>query len=179
MTLLNGREGREGDHTMATEIDIFIHREGHADPIHHQDHDGLTVEALKVHLEGGGEPIDFFLFEEDADEPLHDHHEIRHRGEGTRFLHHSRCRHVRVTVRYAGKPPVEHDFGPGSTLARIKRWAERKLGIDEADAAEMSLQVAGTRDRPDESTHVGSLVRHPDCGVTFDLLPSDRVNGAR
>ena len=159
-----------------TEIDIFIHREGRADPIHHRGHEGLTVEALKVHLADGREAVELLLFEEDTDEPLRDQHEIRHRGDGARFLHHGRCREVHVTVRYAGKS-VRHPFGPGSTLARIKRWAERLLGINESDAAEMSLQLAGTRDRPDEATHVGSLLGGHGCEVAFDLLPTTRVNG--
>ncbi|WP_274377270.1 hypothetical protein [Celeribacter ethanolicus] len=41
----------------------------------------------------------------------------------------------------------------------------------------MSLQIAGTQDRPDGSTHIGSLVQMC-CGLSFDLLPSDRINGA-
>ena len=73
---------------------------------------------------------------------------------------------------------MECGFGPGSTLGRVKRWAERTLGIHEADAAEMSLQVAGTHDRPDEATHVGSLLHGDACAVTFDLLPTARINGA-
>lgn len=160
-----------------TEIDIFIHRQGQAGPIHHRGHDGLTIEALRVHLAEGAEFIGFLLFEEDADEPLHDQHQIRHRGDGTHFLHHARCHLVKVAVRYAGRA-VECGFGPGSTLARIKRWAERALGIHEVDAAEMSLQLAGTHERPDEATHVGSLLHGDGCAVTFDLLPSSRINGA-
>ncbi len=163
---------------MSTEIAIFIRREGHPDPIHHKVEDGIAVAALKALLEEGGDLVGFFLFEEESDEPLHDHHHLRHDGKDARYLHHSRCRHVHVSVRYAGKPPVEHAFGPGSTIARIKAWAERKLEIDAVDAAEMSLQVAGTTDRPDESSHVGSLVHYPGCRVIFDLLPSERVNGA-
>lgn len=163
---------------MNAHIDIFIRREGDLDPAHHKARDGITVEALKVHVAGGDDVIGVFLFEEDADEPLHDRHEIRHHGDahGPKVLHRSRCRHVHVVVRYAGRP-VERAFGPGSTLIRIKDWAEREFGIDAVDAAELALQIVGTTDRPDASTHVGSLARCPDCRVVLDLLPTVRVNG--
>lgn len=74
---------------------------------------------------------------------------------------------------------MERAFGPGSTLARIKDWAEREFGIDAVDAAELALQLSGTTERPDEAAHVGSLATYPDCRVVFDLLPTVRVNGNR
>lgn len=160
---------------MIKNVEVFIRREGLLEPILHETHDGATVAAIKAALAVDGEG-EFFLFEEDADEPLLDHHLVRHHGDGTKILHRSRCKKIAVTVRYAGRA-VSRDFGPGSTLDRVKRWAERKLGIDQADAAEMSLQIAGSQDRPDGSTHIGSLVQKC-CEIAFDLLPSDRINGA-
>lgn len=161
-----------------TDVNFFIRSEGTLDPAHHVFAEGITVEAIKIHIANGGEIVGVFLFEEDADEPLPDHHEIRHHSQDHKhkILHHSRCRHIHVVVRYAGRP-VEHTFGPGSTLRRIKDWAEHKLGIEAADAAELSLQLEGTTERPDEATHVGSLAKCPDCRVVFDLLPTVRVNG--
>lgn len=160
---------------MSKKIDVFIRQEGRPDPVLHETHDGATVAALKAHLAGEGDPT-FHLFEEDVDTPLKDQDQVRDNGEGTKVLHRNRCNRIQVTVRYAGRQASD-DFGPGSTLDRLKRWAERKLGLDEADAAEMSLQVVGTVDRPDGSVHVGSLAAYPDCSVSFDLLPTDRVNG--
>lgn len=163
---------------MAKKIEIFIRQEGQVGPILHETHDGATVAALKADLAGDNNDAEYLLFEEDADEPLKDHHQVRDHGDGTKVLHRTRCSRVQVTVRYAGRT-LSDDLGPGSTLDRIKRWAERKLGIDDTDAAEMSLQIAGTTDRPDGSTHVGSLITSPGCSVTFDLLPTERVNGGR
>ncbi len=167
---------------MSTEIDIFIRHEGSLDPVHHRLGEGATVEALKIHLAGGGDIVGVFIFEEDADEPLPDHHELRHRQHhhhrhGPLVLHQSRCRHVHVAVRYAGRP-IDRAFGPGSTLTHIKDWAEREFSIDAVDAAELSLQIAGTTNRPDGLAHVGSLAKCPDCRVVFDLLPTVRVNGS-
>jgi hypothetical protein len=158
-----------------THVDIFIRREGDLDPTHHQVRNGITVTELHIDLHGG-DAVGLFLFEEDADEPLDPHHVIEHHGHGPRFLHHSKCRHVHVEVRYAGRP-VERSFGPGSTLTRVKDWAEQAFELDACDAAELSLQIAGTVERPDGSTHVGSLATCPDCRVVFDLLPTTRVNG--
>ena len=161
-----------------TEIDLFIQREGHAEAIHHKGQDGITIEALKIHIGGEDNVVGIFIFEEDADEPLEDSHQIRHHGDGTKFLHHSRHRKVHVDVRYNGKD--EHrDFGPGFTIARVKRWAERKLGIDEGDGTEMSLQIAGTTRKPDDATHIGTLIKDGVCNLVFDLVPGKRVNGAK
>ena len=163
---------------MLKNVEIFIHQEGLREPVLHETHDGSTVASIKATLAADGDGDgQFFLFEEDADEPLQDHHQVRHHGDGTKILHRNRCQQITVTVRYAGQS-ISRDFGPGSTLDRIKHWAERKIGIDQSDAAEMSLQIAGTKDRPDSSTHVGSLVQKC-CEITFDLLPSDRINGVR
>jgi hypothetical protein len=178
MTLVSGRDGRNWSTAMNTEIDIFVRREGQPDPSRYKVEDAITIAALKVLIDGQGELVGFFLFEEESDEPLHDHYHLRHDGKDARYLHHSRCVKIEVIVRYAGKPHVEHEFGPGSTIGRVKAWAERTLEIDAIDGAELSLQIAGTKDRPDESSHVGSLVHFPNCKVVFDLLPSDRVNGA-
>lgn len=160
---------------MTKTIEIFVRQEGQREPILHETHDGATIAALKAEL-GNGD-VSYFLFEEDADEPLLENHQVRHHGEGVKVLHRHRCKNVSVSVRYAGQTVLK-DFGPGSTLDRVKRWAERKFKIDDVDAAEMSLQVAGTTDRPDGSTHIGSLVSCPACSIEFDLLPTDRVNGA-
>ncbi len=157
-------------------IEIFVRQEGQRDPILREAHDGATIAALKAQL--GNEDTSFFLFEEDADEPLLDDYLIRHSGDGLKVIHRHRCKSIEVSVRYAGRQ-VSREFGPGSTLDRIKRWAERKLKIDDVDAAEMSLQITGSVDRPDGSTHVGSLVSCPGCKIDFDLVPTDRVNGCQ
>ena len=57
---------------------------------------------------------------------------------------------------------LERAFGPGSTLTRIKDWAERQFEIDAVDAAELSLQLHGTNDRPDEATQLDELIEGSD-----------------
>lgn len=150
--------------------DIFIKRSGSLE-VQHRKVEKLDLPALQKELDkafGAGS-----LFLEDEDEPLSPDRRI---DAPAIFVHHSRCKRIEVTVRYAGRT-FEHKFGPGTTLKTIKRRAEKKLDIDSADAAELSLQIAGTNNRPDEATHVGSVADPSACSVIFDLVPSDRING--
>ena len=91
-------------------------------------------------------------------------------------LHVHRCRHIKVSVAFAGKT-IEHEFTPGNTVARVKRWATEKFGMTPDDASEHLLQIAGTHDRPSAGAHLGSLTTRPSCHIAFDLLPDQRVNG--
>jgi hypothetical protein len=89
-----------------------------------------------------------------------------------------RCRHVEVAVTFNGET-VHHRFGPGTTVARVKRWAaERKFGMSEGEATEHVLQLAGTQERPAPGTHLGTFATCPHCQVAFDLVPDQRVNGS-
>jgi hypothetical protein len=158
-------------------IDVFVKREGSREAVHREVEEGSALDDLKEALEKDLGPGPWFLFTEDADEPLPKGAKAKPQ-DGGLFLHQSRCRRVTAVVRYAGRSVQDH-IGPGATLGKIKRWAEKQFGIGAADAAELALQIAGTDDRPDEATHVGSLVMAPACAVTFDLLPTDRINGDR
>lgn len=92
-------------------------------------------------------------------------------------LHVHRCRRVEVAVSFNGVTK-EHRFGPGTTVAAVKKWAAiAAFGMDPGDAAEHVLQIAGTTDRPEPDTHIGVLVSCPDCDVQFDLVPLKRVEG--
>jgi hypothetical protein len=83
---------------------------------------------------------------------------------------------IDVVVRYAGHD-VRRSFRPSATVLRIKQWATQEMGIQPSDAAELMLQVAGTSNRPDPDVHLGSLAKG-EKSLTFDLVPSPRVNGA-
>lgn len=91
-------------------------------------------------------------------------------------IHLHRCARIAVAVAFGGRT-LEHAFGPGSTLARVKQWATRELRMSDDDASEHVLQLAGTHDRPTPSTHLGSIVGHPHCRVAFDLVADERVQG--
>ena len=93
-------------------------------------------------------------------------------------VHVHRCKRVAVSVNFNAGQKTD-DFPPSTTVKRLKKWAEGKKGFDlsEADAADHLLQVCGSAERPDEDTHIGSLVEVPDCSLCFDLVPKSRVEG--
>lgn len=122
----------------------------------------------------GHHGVGMALFVEDDDDERAAE-KLKHIPDGLR-VHLHRQKAIEVTVRYAGRL-VKRDFRPATTIARIKRWATHELGINTSDAAELMLQVSGTDTRPDADVHLGSLVVTPHRCVTFDLVPSPRVNG--
>lgn len=93
-----------------------------------------------------------------------------------RVVHVGRCLLVDVKVRYAGCI-VDRRFVPATRMGRIKRWAVRQLGINQADANELVLQIAGTTVQPSRDQHVGNFVEGRTCTAMFDLVRSYTVNG--
>jgi hypothetical protein len=120
----------------------------------------------------------FHVFAEDDDEPLalDDLLPKSKNGQPVR-LHVHRCRKVGVAVTF-NVVTKENRFAPGRTIASVKKWAAIKaFEMDPGDAAEHVLQLAGTTDRPEPDTHIGSLVTCPQCQLAFDLVPLKRVEG--
>ena len=163
-----------------TSIDIFYQGEGISDIEHLEVAPEQSFAALKAMLvEKHAVPADVMLFLEDGDEPIVEDLVIReHAGPAGIKAHLHRCRHIKVAVTFNSEV-VEHRFGPGTTVARIKHWAaERKFGMTHEEASEHVLQIAGTHDRPPPGTHLGALAKCPQCRLAFDLVPDQRVNGA-
>lgn len=119
---------------------------------------------------------DFHLYVEDEDEDSEVHlKDLKEIPDGLR-VHLHRQKGIDVVVRYAGRD-VRRTFRPSATIARVKRWATHEFGLSPADAAELMLQISGTDTRPDADIHIGALVKSPQQSITFDLVPSPRVNG--
>jgi hypothetical protein len=139
------------------------------------EHDSSTrefLESLHKLLPRVEEQIHTYIEDEDDELALEKLTEIP---EGLR-IHLHRLKSIDVTVRYAGRD-VRRTFRPSATVARVKKWATRELGISASDAAELMLQVTGTDSRPDADNHIGTLVKAPAKVLSFDLVPSPRVNG--
>ena len=122
---------------------------------------------------GSAQADDFFLFIEDDDEKPFD--KLDGIPEGLR-VHLHRLKGIDVIVRYAGRD-VRRPFRPSATVGRVKLWATHELGIAPSDAAELMLQISGTDTRPDADIHIGALLSVSQRSITFDLVPSPRVNG--
>lgn len=123
---------------------------------------------------GSAPSEELFLFiEDDDDEHPFGKHECLPEGI---CVHLHRLKVIDVIVRYAGRD-VRRAYRPSATVGRIKQWSTRELGIAPSDASELMLQISGTDNRPDADVHVGTLVQSPQHCITFDLVPSPRVNG--
>src|SRR5262249_19084294 len=139
----------------------------------HSDTKRLHSACLAL-LPEGADRADFQLYVEDDDdeEKLR---ALKDVPDGLRVQLH-RLKGIDVQVRYAGCA-VRRKFRPSATVARVKRWSTHELGIAPSDAAELMLQVSGTDTRPDGDIHIGTLVPGPKRAISFDLVPSPRVNG--
>jgi hypothetical protein len=162
-----------------TSVDIFYQGEGIREVDHFEADPGQTFAVIRLAIiEKHGLGKDTLMYLEDSDEPVDERRLVRdHVGRAGIKAHLHRCRHVAVGVTFNGET-VHHRFGPGSTIARVKKWAaEHKFGMTPQEAGEHVLQISGTKDRPDPGTHLGAIVSCPDCRIAFDLIPNERVNG--
>jgi hypothetical protein len=162
-----------------TSIDIFYQGEGIREIAHFEAAPDHSFAAVKIAIiEKHGLDKETLIYLEDRDEPVDESCLVRdHAGHAGIKAHLHRCRHVEVAVTFNGET-VHHRFGPGTTVARVKIWAaERKFGMTPQEAGEHVLQIAGTKDRPDPGTHLGTIASCPACKIAFDLVPNERVNG--
>ncbi|HMP07228.1 MAG TPA: hypothetical protein PJ982_12825 [Lacipirellulaceae bacterium] len=160
-------------------IDVFYQVEGVAGIEHAEFPGNTTLAALKAQLaKKHGLGADVLAFVEDGEEPADNGKHLGQIAEATGVkLHLHRCRRIEVTVTFNNET-VDDKFAPGTTVARVKRWAaEKKFGMSPEETGEHVLQLAGAKDRPSPSTHIGALVKHGKCALAFDLVPDERVNG--
>ena len=162
-----------------TSIDVFYQGEGIREIAHFEADPDHSFAAVKIAIIAKhGLARDTLIFLEDSDEPIDEQHLLRdHIGRAGIKAHLHRCRHVAVAVTFNAET-VHHRFGPGTTVARVEKWAaEHKFGMTPQEAGEHVLQITGTKDRPDPGTHLGALASCPECRIAFDLVPNERVNG--
>lgn len=163
-----------------TAIDLFYQGEGLGEIQHLEVEPDATFAFLKLRLtETHGIPHGVLLFIEDEEDPVEDAVLVRDRASHKGLkVHVHRCRHVEVTVTFNAET-VEHRFSPSATVAKVKRWAaEHKFGMTDEEAGEHVLQVGGSHDRPAPGTHIGALTDGKVCGLAFDLVADQRINGA-
>ncbi len=162
-------------------IDVFYQGEGLNEIQHVEVEADAAFATVKAQIaERHGLSVDgLCLFIEDEDDVVDDERHVRdHAGRTGVKLHVHRCRRVAVSVTFNGET-VEHPFGPGATVARVKRWAaEKKFGMSAEEAGEHVLQIAGSHVRPAPGAHIGALAACSGCKIAFDLVPDERVNGS-
>jgi len=163
-------------------IEIFLQVEGTKDILLVEvKKNGTVRDLLLVAAEHGRHPgnddIPAMVFIEDMENVLEIDELLENAGVHHRaHVHIHRCRHIEVTVNFNGKN-ISKTFPPSATIGRVKKWATKEFGMSEKDASEHVLQISGTRNSLDVDIHIGTLVKHPACHVSFDLVPKVRVEG--
>jgi hypothetical protein len=163
-----------------TAIEIFYQGEGLGEIQYLEIEPNATFGSVKSRLsEMHGLTTESLLFIEDDEVPLDDDCLVSDRADQSGIkCHVHRCRHIEVTVAFNAET-AEHRFSPSATIAKVKCWvAEHKFGMTPEEAGEHVLQIAGTHDRPTPGTHIGALTDGRICGLAFDLVPDERVNGS-
>ncbi|MBN9306916.1 MAG: hypothetical protein BGO82_05570 [Devosia sp. 67-54] len=137
-------------------------------------------DIIKAALQRGlfqGDEKEALVYVEDRDDPLDNDKPFLAQGgkDKDRVIVH-RCRRVDVTVAFNARREQDK-FSPAATVARVKKWFVKEIGMTPVDASEHVLQLAGTTDRPDPDTHIGTLVAKGLCSISFTLVPRKRVEG--
>lgn len=131
-----------------------------------------TIDDLAIRV---GQP-DAAAWIEDSDDALEPTTKVAevvgHRG----HLHLSRCREIRVTVRFGGDD-IEDTRPPGATVQTIFAWATGPKGykLSAEQRAKHEVGVCGTGVIADRNDHIGSLAT--DCALCLDLAPRERYQG--
>jgi len=165
------------------ELQLFVQGEGIADIQLVRVAEQSTLRELlgklgSVLAEADVAADDYIFLLEDSERELASDKSLKELGIKNRErIHINRCRKVKVSVNFNGRE-IADAFPPSRTIAKAKRWADKQFDIEGVDATEHALQICGTAKRPDEDTHLGALVRRPNCQVCFDLVPKKRVEGA-
>lgn len=177
------KQNKENEKSANNELQLFVQGEGIADIqlVRVAEQSALRELIGKLgsaFTETGAAADEFIFLLEDSERELASDKSLKELGIKNRErIHISRCRKVKVSVNFNGRE-IADAFPPSRTVAKVKRWADKQFDIDGVDATEHALQICGTAKRPDDDTHLGALVRRPNCQVCFDLVPKKRVEGA-
>ena len=170
-------------HNVVKEIELFIQGEGIPKITLVKVNPSDTVaDLIKVAREHGlSTPGDaeICVFVEDTDDPLAWDGKIEELGLTSRTrVHIHRCQRVEIVVNF-NKDQRKGFFPPSATIASVKKWAVGKegFGMSNIDATEHLLQLCGSKTRPDEDVHIGTLTKGEAWVICFDLVAKQRVEG--
>jgi hypothetical protein len=156
-------------------MEIYIHTAGKEITLVELPED-TTVDALIAEQLGDGG----HAWLENEEQPLDRGQGLRAAGVGERtHVHVSKCAQAHVTVRYPGAPnPIERDFKPNQTIARVFEWATGKDGFDltPTEKAKHALGICDTTTEADKDEHAGAFA-NDECKACFDLAPKERFEG--
>ncbi len=166
---------------MSKKIDVFVQGEGLKDIVLVKvSKDGLVQDLVEIAKEHGlmfDEDKIGDVFLEDEKKFLSSDLTLKDAKIGDKcHIHIHRCHRIYVSVNFNGQQETRK-FPPSATVDRVKKWAAKTFDLSPVDAAEHTLQLTGSDERPDEDIHIGSLVIFPNDQLQFDLVPKVRVEG--
>jgi hypothetical protein len=93
-----------------------------------------------------------------------------------RHIHTKAARSVTVTVNYNGQKPKRH-FSPAATIETVTVWAKKRFHIDDADGAELVLELEPSKEIPRIDQHLGELLRPGLHALEFNLVKEVNPQG--
>jgi hypothetical protein len=86
-----------------------------------------------------------------------------------RHIHTKAVRNIAVTVNYNGHKPKRH-FSPAATVETVTVWAKKRFHIDDADGAELVLELEPSKVIPRIDQHLGELLSLGQHELEFNLV---------
>jgi hypothetical protein len=123
------------------------------------------------------EALEFLIFLEDVEEPLHlegglESQGVRHNG----HIHIHKCKKIKVQVIYNGESK-HRSFSPSTRIFRVLKWSLEEFHIVGNDQTNMVLKETLEGAELDGDIHLGSLVPHRTCSIVLYLVPKVVING--
>jgi hypothetical protein len=158
-------------------MELYVHEAGKEDP---ELEDVAPTDTIAAVSGESAECEAFELWREDEEDPLARSQTLEQTGIGDhQHVHRGRCRRIAVTVRYAGREPIEKPFGPAKTIKRIFDWATGEHGfpLTPEQRAKHVLALPGADQYLAWTVHIGSIADPVTCSVTLELYPKERFEG--
>lgn len=160
-------------------IKLYIHSEGNEVPEKVEVSSDITVKDLLARLL----QLDFafdgseFALEDEEDFLIPSDRTLAECGiNHSHHLHCHRCKKINVHLSYSSGLSHVFDVPPSTTVAKLIKLAIVQFKIDPATAVNLIIKSENGLTL-DDSTHIGTLVKHDNCSIRFVLCPKVIIQG--
>lgn len=158
---------------------IYLNKEGQKAPSKVETTESVTVkELIRTHLPNGSDIVieEYFVFKEDEETEIDINCRLDDSGiKDKHHLHCHKCRKVSVEINYNGGIYDLH-ASPANTAGNIIKRAADHFHIDPMTIPDLILKTT-TGDTLDDSEHIGTRVKFPDCKIQLTLCPKKPIQG--
>jgi hypothetical protein len=165
-----GTAGASADGLQQT-LRLHLHRPGHTIELVE-----ITDAATRLRDVVAVEEDDL-IFVDDDDEPVDPDRAVAEviAGRGRHHRHHHihthPCRWIDTQVTYRGATR-RFDAAPSSRVETVRLRAEEAFGIDPAEEAALTLQLAGSAEDAPDGDYLSDFAGRETCGLDLELVPS-------